>query len=78
VEGLTSEFSIIMAGLAVAVTGFGAALAIGRATAKAVESVARQPEASDKILRILILGASLIEATAIYALLLSLLLVLLK
>ncbi len=75
---MTSEFSIIMAGLAVAVTGFGAALAIGRATAKAVESVARQPEASDKILRILILGASLIEATAIYALLLSLLLVLLK
>jgi len=75
---LTSEFSIIIAGLAVAVTGFGAALAIGKATAKAVESTARQPEAADKILRILILGASLIEATAIYALLLSLLLILLK
>ncbi len=75
---MTSEFSIIIAGLAVAVTGFGAALAIGKATAKAVESTARQPEAADKILRILILGASLIEATAIYALLLSLLLILLK
>lgn len=56
-------------------TGVGASISIGRSTTKAVESAARQPEAADKILRILILGASLIEATAVYALVVVLFLI---
>lgn len=59
-------------------TGLAAALSIGKATAKAVESAARQPEAADKIRNILILGAGLIEATAVYALIVALLLIFTK
>ena len=43
-----------------------AALAMGVATGKAVESTARQPEASGKITATLILGLALTESTAIY------------
>lgn len=71
----TEGIIALAAGLTVLGTGIGAALGIGRATTKAVESTARQPEAADKILRILILGASLVEATAIYALVVALLLI---
>ena len=43
-----------------------AAIAMGFATAKAVEAVARQPEASGKINGILILGLAMTESAAIY------------
>ncbi len=48
--------------LACTVIGFGMTLATG----KAVDSVARQPEASGKINGILILGLALAESCAIY------------
>ena len=44
----------------------GAALGMGIATSKAVEAVARQPEASGKINAILLLGLALTESAAIY------------
>ena len=63
-------------GAAVAVlVGIGAAIGIGMATAKAVEGIARQPEASGKITTALMLGAAFAEATAIYGLLVSILLI---
>ena len=37
--------------------GIGAAIGIGNATAKAVEGIARQPEASGKITTALMIGA---------------------
>ena len=74
----TEAIIALAAGLAVMGAGIGAALSIGKATTKAVEATARQPEAGDKILRILILGASLVEATAIYALVVALLLIFVK
>ena len=49
-----------------AFTGLGAGLGIGIATAKATDAVARQPEADGKIMKNLILGCALAEATAIY------------
>lgn len=52
-------------------TGIGAGVSIGIATAKASESVARQPEAAGKIQTILLLGAALAEATAIYGLIIA-------
>ncbi len=55
------------AGIAV-MTGIGAGLGIGIATGKAVEAIARQPEASGKIMTALLLGLALAEATAIYGL----------
>ena len=43
-----------------------AGLGMGLATGKAVDAVARQPEASGKINSILLLGLALTESTAIY------------
>nr|WP_201786594.1 ATP synthase F0 subunit C [Clostridium tepidiprofundi] len=62
------------AGLA-AIGCIGGGIGTGNATAKAVESIARQPEASGKIMTMLIIGGALSEATAIYSLLISILLI---
>ena len=43
-----------------------AALAMGFATGKALDAVARQPEASGKINAILLLGLAITESAAIY------------
>ena len=52
----------------------GAGVMMGFATSKAVDAVARQPEASGKINSILLLGLALAESTAIYAFVIALLL----
>ena len=65
----------IGAGIAV-LTGIGAGICIGIATSKAVESIARQPEAESKISKTLLLGAALAEATAIYGFVIALLIIL--
>ncbi len=63
----------IGAGLAM-LAALGAGLGMGLATGKAVESVARQPEASGKINSLLLLGCALAESTAIYAFVIALVL----
>ena len=67
----------IGAGIA-ALTGAGAGIGIGLATSKAVEGIARQPEASVKITSALILGCALAEATAIYGLVIGLMIIIMK
>ena len=57
------------------VLGLGAGIGIGNATAKAVEGVARNPEATGKITTTLVIGSAFAEATAIYGLLVSILLI---
>ena len=67
---------LIAIGAAIAVlTGIGAGLGIGYATAKSSEAIARQPEASGQISKNLILGCALAEATAIYGFLIGILLI---
>ena len=66
----------IGAGIA-ALVGLGAGLGIGLATSKAVEAVARQPEADGKITKLLIIGYALAEATAIYGFVIGLLAIIL-
>lgn len=66
----------IGAGIA-ALVGLGAGLGIGLATSKAVEAVARQPEADGKITKLLIIGCVLAEATAIYGFAIGLLAIIL-
>ena len=69
--------SLIAIGAAIAVlTGFGAGIGIGHATGKAVEAIARQPEAESKISKSLLLGCALAEATAIYGFVIALLIIL--
>ena len=63
-------------GAAVAVlTGIGAGQGIGLATGKAVDAIARQPEAESKISKSLLLGCALAEATAIYGFVIGLLII---
>lgn len=68
--------TIIAIGAGIAVlTGIGAGVGIGIATSKAVDAIARQPEADGKISKILLLGCALAEATAIYGFVIGLLIV---
>ncbi len=69
--------ALIGAGMAVLV-GLGAGFGIPLATGKTSEAIARQPEASGKIQGAFLLGIALAEATAIYGLVVALLLVLTK
>lgn len=70
--------TIIAIGAGIAVlTGIGAGVGIGIATSKAVDAIARQPEAYGKIRTSLLLGCALAEATAIYGFIIALLIVLL-
>ena len=67
---------LVAFGAAVAVlTGIGAGLGIGLATGKAVDAIARQPEAESKISKSLLLGCALAEATAIYGFVIGLLII---
>lgn len=68
--------SLIAIGAAVAVlTGIGAGIGIGIATGKAMDAIARQPEAESKISKSLLLGCALAEATAIYGFVIGLLII---
>ncbi|MDV5106841.1 ATP synthase F0 subunit C [Clostridium perfringens] len=58
----------------VVLAGIGAGIGIGIATAGALEATARQPEASDKIQSLFIMGVGLSEATTIYGLVVSIIL----
>ena len=71
------DLSVIAAGIAV-LSGIGAGIGIGIATGKATESIARQPEAAGKVQSALILGAGLSEATAIYGLIVAIMLIVIK
>ncbi|MDO4443935.1 MAG: ATP synthase F0 subunit C [Bacillota bacterium] len=68
--------SLIAIGAAVAVlTGIGAGIGIGLATGKAVDAIARQPEAESKISKSLLLGCALAEGTAIFGFVIGLLII---
>ena len=62
------------AGIA-ALAGIGAGVGIGIATGKAVDALARQPEADSKISKSLLLGCALAEATAIYGMVVAILII---
>jgi len=63
--GVALAFS---APLAVGIAALGSGIGLGRAVGGAMEAIGRQPEASGKIQTNMIIGAALIEALTIYAL----------
>ncbi len=63
--------SIIIAGVTTAFGTMGPALAEGRAVAAAMASLAQQPDASSTITRTLFVGLAMIESTAIYCFVVS-------
>lgn len=73
-KSFISGMAALGAGLA-AIGCIGAGIGTGNAAAKAVEGVARQPEARGSIISTMIIGAAFSEATAIYALLIAFMLI---
>ena len=61
-------------GLGLGVAAFGAGLGQGRATAAAMESIGRNPNSADRIFTPLIVGLALMEALALYAFVIAILL----
>jgi F-type H+-transporting ATPase subunit c len=66
--------SIVSAAFAVALGAIGPAFAEGRAVAAAMDAIARQPESAGTLSRTLFVGLAMIETTAIYCLVVALLL----
>ncbi len=67
--------SIVTAGLTTGVGCFGPAIAEGRAVATALTSLAQQPDASATITRTLFVGLAMVESTAIYCFVVSMILI---
>jgi F-type H+-transporting ATPase subunit c len=66
--------SIVMAGLTTGFGTMGPALGEGKAVASALSSLAQQPDASATITRTLFVGLAMIESTAIYCFVVSMIL----
>ena len=66
---------VAIAAAVAALTGIGAGVGISMATCKAVDAIARQPEADGKITKALLLGCALAEATAIYGFIIGILII---
>ncbi|MDR1515400.1 MAG: ATP synthase F0 subunit C [Synergistaceae bacterium] len=65
--------SAIGAGLAI-IASIGSAIGQGMAASKAVESIARQPESRGTVMTTLFISCAIIETTAIYGLIIALIL----
>lgn len=65
----------IAAAIAIAISTVAPAIAQGKTAAKAMESIARQPDAAKDIRSTLIIAMALIEALTIYGLLIAFMLV---
>ena len=65
----------LAAGLGIGLAALGGAIGQGRAAGSALDGIARNPGAADKIRGPMILGLALIESLVIYALIISILLV---
>jgi F-type H+-transporting ATPase subunit c len=69
---MTNLLFLIGSGVAV-IAGIGAGIGIGIATGGTAQAIARQPEASGKIMTVFFLGIALAEATAIYGFVIAIL-----
>jgi len=67
--------SILTAGITTSFGAIGPALGEGRAVAAALTSLAQQPDASATITRTLFVGLAMIESTAIYCFVVSMILI---
>lgn len=75
-SGSDNEFTMkkfigLACGFGIAIAAFGGAISQGKAASAALEGIARNPGASDKLFVPLILSLALIESLVIYALIIS-------
>lgn len=71
----TQAVYALAAALCLALAAFAGAFAQGNALAKAMEGIARNPEASGKMQTLLLIGLAFIESLSIYALVISFMLI---
>jgi F-type H+-transporting ATPase subunit c len=67
--------SIIIGGLTIAIGSIAPAIGEARALAQALSSMAQQPDESNTISRTLFIGLAMIESTAIYCFVISIILI---
>ena len=72
---LIGRASAISAGITIAIGSVGPALGEGRALAQALASIAQQPDEASTITRTLFVGMAMVESTAIYCFVVSLILI---
>lgn len=73
--GLIGMISIIVAGLTIAIGSIGPAIAEGWAVARALGAIAQQPDKANTITRTLFVGMAIVESTAIYCFVVSMILI---
>ncbi|MEN8259855.1 MAG: F0F1 ATP synthase subunit C [Pseudomonadota bacterium] len=73
--GMIGTVSIITAGLTMAIGSIGPAVGEGRAVAQALSSIAQQPDEANTITRTLFVGLAMIESTAIYCFVVTMILI---
>ena len=74
-QDLVAMWSIIIAGATIAIGSIGPALGEARALSEALRSIAQQPDESSTITRTLFVGMALVESTAIYCFVVSMILI---
>lgn len=67
--------SIVVAGFTIAIGSIGPALGEARAVAQAISAIAQQPDEANTITRTLFVGLAMIESTAIYCFVVSMILI---
>jgi F-type H+-transporting ATPase subunit c len=72
---IVAVVSIFTAGITIAIGVIAPALGEGRAVSTALSSLAQQPDASTTITRTLFVGLAMIESTAIYCFVVSMILI---
>lgn len=72
---LIGIISIAVAGITIAIGSIGPALGEAYALGRALEAVSRQPDESNTITRTLFVGLAMVESTAIYCLVVSIILI---
>lgn len=72
--GLIGAVSIFTAGLTIAIGSIGPALGEARTAAQALSAIAQQPDEANTITRTLFVSLAMIESTAIYCFVISMIL----
>jgi F-type H+-transporting ATPase subunit c len=72
---LIGMISIFTAGITIAIGSLGPALGEARALAQALSAIAQQPDEANTITRTLFVGLAMVESTAIYCLVISMILI---
>ena len=67
--------SIVVSGLTIALGSIGPALGEAKAVSQALSAIAQQPDEANTITRTLFVGLAMIESTAIYCFVVSLILI---